>query len=57
MSTGQGSILAWPFTIPLFVWEHIRANPDMILQKSEWGRSDLLAAFERFEVEIQRNQY
>ncbi len=53
----RGSILSLPFTIPLFAWDHIRANPNTILRESEWKRSDLLAAFERFEADIQRNQF
>jgi Super-infection exclusion protein B len=57
VSTGQGSMLAWPFSIPLFVWEFIRANPHTILAQSEWGRPELLGAFVRFEEDMQRNQY
>jgi hypothetical protein len=53
----RGSILSVPFTIPLFVWDYIRANPQTILPEADWRRADLLEAFEVFEQGIKRNQF
>jgi Super-infection exclusion protein B len=53
----SGSALALPFTIPQFVWKHIRANPHLILSDAEQDSPQLLASFARFENEIRRNQF
>ena len=54
-SSGLGQVLSWPFTIPHFVWEHVRANRNLLASDAEWNNPELLHAFNVFEQGIERN--
>jgi len=54
-SSGLGRALSWPFTIPQFVWEHIRANRHVLMSDADWNSPALLRAFDIFEQGIERN--
>jgi hypothetical protein len=54
-SSGLGQVLSWPFTIPHFVWEHVRANRNLLGSDAEWNNPELLYAFDVSEQGIERN--
>ena len=54
MASGVGNQLAWPFTIPDFLWHHIRANPQLIYGRDDPNDPQLQSAFQRIESHIHR---
>jgi len=57
MSSGVGNKLAWPFTIPDFLWAHFKANPQLIFDRIEVNDPLLQARFEELEKHIKRYDY
>ena len=54
MASGVGNQLAWPFTVPDFLWQHIVANPQSIYAGMDPNDPQLQAAFQRLESHIHR---
>ena len=57
LTYSSGSALALPFTIPNFVWKHIQKHRHLIFDEGEENNPQLLAAFDRLENDIRRNQF
>jgi hypothetical protein len=49
-----GDILAWPFTVPDFLWHHLKADHQLILQGTDPNDPQLLENFRRMEAHIRR---
>jgi hypothetical protein len=56
-ASGSGSMLAWPYTIPDFVWDYIRTNRLAVLPEKDWNDRELYSQFEAFERDMQRRFY
>jgi hypothetical protein len=54
MASGVGNQLAWPFTIPDFLWHYIRAKPQSIYAGMDPNDFELQAAFRRIESHVRR---
>ncbi|HEU6449655.1 MAG TPA: super-infection exclusion protein B [Verrucomicrobiae bacterium] len=54
MASGIGNQLAWPFSIPDFLWEHLRDNPDAVLQGIAHDDPQLEAHFYQIDRHIRR---
>lgn len=54
-ASGVGDSLAWPFTIPEFLWEHLKTNPEAIFNGVDPNASQLQARFQEIEAHIRRH--
>jgi len=55
MAGGVGNSLAWPFTVPDFLWDYLRANPHVIF--NDPNDPQLQARFEGIEHHIHRHDF
>jgi len=56
-ATGTGSMLAWPYSVPSFVWDYLRANRDSLLREADWKSVEFQEACKRFEHEMHSRFY
>ncbi len=56
-SAGIGNQLAWPYTIPDFLWHYLTANRHVIFNGIEPSDPQLQAKFEEIEGHIRRHDY
>ena len=52
---GVGNSLSWPYTIPNFLWNHIKANGHLIFNKLSPADDQLQNAFAQLERTIRRH--
>lgn len=57
MAGGVGNTLAWPFTIPDFLWDYLNRNPHVILAGIDPNDPQLQARFEEIEHHIHRHDF
>ncbi len=57
MAGGVGNSLAWPFTIPDFLWKYLTENPQVIFAGVDPNDPQLQARFEEIEHHIHRHDF
>ena len=54
MASGIGNQLAWAFTVPDFVWEHLCNNPQIIFPNKEYELPNVQARFNELDRQMRR---
>lgn len=57
MASGMGNQLAWPFTIPSFLWEYIKSNRQVVFSSVNEDDPRLQARFEELNRHIRRHDF
>jgi hypothetical protein len=54
---GGGNIVAWPYTIPNFLWEHLLANREMFLGNAPFPEAEVVARLQNLHHQIHRHDF